>query len=281
MIEIGKIHALKVVKQVDFGFYLDGEDLGEILLPIRYAPPELAPDDVLEVFLYLDSDDRPIATTEVPNATVGECAHLKVIDQSKFGAFLDWGLSKDLLVPLKEQRVPMQTGKSYTVILYLDKTGRIAATARLSDHLAEEDTDKIFNLYQEVNLHIVSRSDMGFRAVVNGTHLGLIHNSDVYKMFNLGEKVVGYIKSITEAGRINLILQDPSPERRMDLRGDLSELIIKHLKGNEGHSNITDKSPPGMIYEAYNVSKSNYKKAIGQLYKDKRIRIEKDHIKLY
>ena len=280
MAEIGKIQELQVLKQVDFGFYLDGEELGELLLPIRYAPEDLEEGPFLEVFIYLDSDDRPICTTEVPFVTIGQVAHLKTVDTSQFGAFLDWGLSKDLLVPFKEQRVPMEIGRYYTVILYIDKTGRIAATSRLSDHLIEEDHDKVFNLHEEVDLHIASRSDMGFRAVINGTHLGLIHNIDIFQKPAIGDKCKGFIKSITKERRINLSLQNMAPEMRMELRGDLVDQILGHLKDNDGTSTLTDKSAPDEIYSVFNVSKSNYKKAVGQLYKAGKINLKPGIIKL-
>ena len=280
MIEIGKAHMLRVAKQVDFGFYLEGLELGEVLLPIRYAPPELELEDEIAVFIYLDSEDRPIATTLLPKAFVGDVAHLEVVDTSKFGAFLDWGLAKDLLVPFKEQRVPMEKGRSYTVILYIDVTGRIVATSKLSKHLAETANAGEFEDHQEVDLHIASRSEMGYRAVVNGTHLGLLHNKDVYQQPEIGSKVKGYIKTIRDDGRINLSLQSKAPEKRMELRGELTEQILTHLKNHEGSSPLTDKSQPDEIYAVFNVSKSNYKKAIGKLYKEKKITIEKGQIKL-
>lgn len=280
MSEIGKAHMLRVLKQVDFGFYLEGLELGEVLLPLRYAPPHLELEDEIAVFIYHDSEDRPIATTELPKAFVGDVAHLEVVDVGKFGAFLDWGLSKDLLVPFKEQRVPMEKGRSYSVFLYLDVTGRVVGSSKLSRHLPEVDTEGVFTDHQEVDLHIASRSEMGFRAVVNGTHLGLIHNKDVYQKPEIGSKIKGFVKAIREDGRINLSLQSKAPEKRMELRGELTERILTHLKNHEGHSPLTDKSPPEEIYAVFNVSKSNYKKALGQLFKEQKIMIEKDQIKL-
>jgi hypothetical protein len=280
MSEIGKAHMLRVGKQVDFGYYLDGLELGEILLPIRYAPPRLEVEDEIAVFVYLDSEDRPIATTELPKAFVGDVAHLEVIDESKFGAFLDMGLAKDLLVPFKEQRVPMEKGRFYSVILYLDVTGRITATSKLSKHLPETAQPGEFSNHQEVDLHIASRSEMGYRAVINGTHLGLLHNKDVYQQPEIGSKIKGYIKTIRDDGRINLSLQSKDPEMRMELRGELTEQILEHLKNHEGHSPLTDKSPPDEIYAVFNVSKSNFKKALGKLYREKRIILEKNGIKL-
>ena len=164
--------------------------------------------------------------------------------------------------------------------VYVDSSNRIAATSRLSDHLLEEDKDQTYTLHQEVDLFIATRSEMGYRAVINGTHLGLIHNKDIFQKLNLGQSLKGYIKSIREDGRINLTLQSTAPEKRMDLRNDLASQILDHLELHGGKSPITDKSPPEDIYAQYQVSKSNYKKALGKLYKEKKIAIEKDHIRL-
>lgn len=275
MVEIGKKSKLLVIKQVDFGFYLDGEELGEILLPVRYAPKGLDVDHELEVFIYLDSEDRLIATTEEPYAQVGQCAHLQVVSKGKFGSFLDWGLPKDLLVPFKEQRIPMQEGKFYTVFLFLDATDRIAASSKLSFHLREEN-DGCFVEGQKVQLHIASRSDMGYKAVINNTHLGLIHNSDLLQPVKVGQTVEGYIKHIREDGRIDLTLQ----ARGAEARDSLSQAVIEFIKAEGGSTDLTDKSPPEAIYQAFGVSKKNYKKALGKLYKEKRIVIEKDTVRL-
>lgn len=280
MSEIGHTHSLRVSKQVDFGFYLETATLGEVLLPIKYASPNLAVDDIIEVFIYLDSDDRPIATTEVPFAEVGECAYLEVVDVSNIGSFLDWGLSKDLLVPFKEQRVSMEKGRFYSVFIYIDSSNRIAGSSRLNLHLSEMDEDGLFSVHQEVDLLIATRSEMGFRAVINGTHLGLIHNNDIYQLPKLGARVKGYIKSTRDDGRINLSLQPTAPEKQMAVRDELSDRILEYLARHEGWAPLTDKSPPEVIYKAFNVSKANFKKAIGKLYKEKRIVIEKDQIKL-
>ena len=276
MAEIGKKNTLRVLKQVNFGLYLDGENLGEILIPVRYVPQGCKVDDMLEVFIYLDSEDRLIATTEEPFAEIGKCAHLKVLSTGDFGAFMDWGLSKDLLIPFKEQRVPMQIGKFYTVFLFLDVTGRIAASSKLSSFLQEEDDGKNFIEGQIVNLHIASRSEMGYKAIINDTHLGLIHNSDILAPIHMGDTMNGYIKSIREDGRINLSLQASGGEA-IDT---LSKNILEFLEAEGGSSELTDKSSPKDIYNIFNVSKSHYKKALGKLYKAKRIKIEKNQVTL-
>ncbi|MBL4801799.1 MAG: GntR family transcriptional regulator [Emcibacter sp.] len=278
MIEIGKTHTLKVIKHVDFGVYLEGDTLEEILLPERYLPDDVNTWEVgqsLEVFIYLDSEDRTIATTEVPLAEVGECAYLSVVEKSEFGSFLDWGLMKDLLAPFKEQRIPMDVGRSYVVYIYLDKTNRIAASSLLSRYLDEQNED-IFQLGAEVDLLIASRSDLGYKAVINGTHLGLIHNNEIVRPISMGDEFKGYIGAAREDGRINLTLQKPAGE----LRGELAEKIIAYLEQNGGSSNLTDKSPPTDINAVFHVSKSNYKKALGKLYKARKITLENGRIML-
>jgi predicted RNA-binding protein (virulence factor B family) len=275
MIEVGKTNTLRVVKRVDFGMYLDDEQMGEILIPNRYVPIGCKPDDMLDVFLYFDSEDRVIATTEIPKAEVGECAHMEVASTGAFGAFMDWGLTKDLLVPFKEQRIPMIKGKSYTVFVFTDKSGRIAGSSKLSSFLKEDNARK-FKTHQKVDLQIASRSDMGFKAVVNNTHLGLIHNHDILQPIKVGEAMDGYIKNIRQDGRIDLTLQAQGVEV-MDL---LLTKVLEFITAEGGTTKLTDKSSPEAIYKAFRVSKSAYKRALGKLYKAKHIIIDKDLISL-
>jgi len=282
MLEIGKTHSLVVLKHVDFGVYLgqnlEDEGQEEILLPERYLPEDSrkwAVGAALTVFLYLDSEDRPIATTIIPRAEVGQCAFLPVVAKSEFGAFLDWGLMKDLLVPFKEQRVPMDVGRSYVVCLYLDVTGRIAASSLLSRHVNELNEND-FTAKQEVNLLIASRSELGYKAVINGSHLGLIHNNELVRPIKIGDKIKGYIGELREDMRINLTLQKSGTE----MRGELADIVAAYLESNGGQSNLTDKSSPEAIYEVFHVSKSNYKKALGKLYKSRRITLENGLVKL-
>lgn len=272
MLEIGKTQTLEVIKHVDFGVYLQGDMTDEILLPERYLPDNSAAWEVgefLEVFVYLDSEDRPIATTEIPFAEVGQCALLTVVEKSDFGSFLDWGLMKDLLAPFKEQRVPMDVGRTYVVYLYVDVTGRIAASSMLGRHMPELNEGK-FKARQEVDLLIASRSELGYKAVINGSHLGLIHNNDVVRPIKVGESIRGYIGEPREDGRINLTLQDLAYK----VRDELADKIIDHLLRNGGISDITDKSSPETINKTFHASKSNYKKALGKLYKAKRVTFE-------
>lgn len=274
-IKIGRTNRLQVVKQVEFGVYLDGEHLGQILLPNRYLPERCQVGDWLEVFLYLDSDDLLIATTLKPKAQVGECAYLKVTDVNNAGAFLDWGLPKDLLVPFSEQHKPMEVGKSYVVCLYLDtNSDRIVASSKLSRHLQEK------NLYlrpqQPVDLLICGRSDMGYKAVVDNTYLGLIFKDEAFKPLRYGQRLQGFVKEIRDDKKINLSLQPPAAAGR----DALSDQILEHLRRNNGVSNLTDKCAPEDIYKTFNVSKSNYRKALGKLFKERKIMIEPDRVTL-
>ncbi len=275
MVEIGKINNLQVVKSLDHGIYLDGGDLGEILMPSRYVPENCEVGDTLEVFIYLDSADLLLATTETPYVMVDECAYLKVVDVNQAGAFMDWGLPKDLLVPYGEQISPLKIGQSYTVLAYLDEnTNRIAATQKLDSHLSEE--AQYFKPGQAVDILIFGKTELGYKAVINNTHIGLIYKNEVFQTLTHGEKLKGFIKGIREDRKIDLCLQLPGK----DAREDLKTRILNHLKKNDGESTLTDKSSPDDIYQCFSVSKKNYKKAIGMLYKKRLIRIEKDKITL-
>ncbi len=274
--EIGKVNALEVLKEVEFGIYLDAGEAGEILMPKRYVPNGVEPGSIVEAFIYRDSEDRLIATSENPKVMVGECAYLRVQAVNKIGAFLDWGLPKDLLVPYNEMASPMEVDKSYVVYAYVDKrTNRIAASSKLSMFLKE--TGERFQVGQEVNLLIAARSDLGYKAIIDGTHLGLIFHSNVTSAIELGQNLPGYIQRIrNDDGRIDLAI-DPG---RAVTRNDLKTQIIEFLKANQGKSSLTDRSSPKQIMDQFGVSKGSYKKALGALYKQKLIEIGKDHITL-
>ena len=275
MAELGRYNRLRIVRQTDIGAFLDAGELGEILLPRRYVDDSMRDGDEVEVFVYNDSEDRFIATRDRPKAQVGECAYLKVVSTGKFGAFLDWGLPKDLLVPFSEQHKPMQKGYSYTVYLFVDPaTQRIAASTRLENHLSTDGTG--FRPRQPVDCLIYGRSDLGFKAVVDGTRLGQFYDNETFRRLHYGERVRAYIKQVRKDGKIDLVLQLPSAQER----DRLGEAIIEHLRQNQGISTITDKSPPDDIYQTFGVSKANYKKALGKLYKQREILIEEHRITL-
>ena len=269
MLEIGKTYLLKIIKHTSFGVYLEGENLGEILLPDRYLPVNRAGYDIGEevtVFLALDSEDRPVATNETPYAEVGDCAYLQALETTRYGTFLDWGLSKDLLVPFREQRIPMEMGRSYVVYVFTDDSGRLAGSSLLSQYLLEENEDE-FKHRQEVDLLVCSRSDLGYKAVIEGTHLGLIHNNEITRPIKVGDMFKGYIGEYRKDGKIDITLQKAANE----VRHELAEVIVEFLQRNGGSSDITDKSPPDVINKAFHASKSNFKKATGKLYKQRRI----------
>lgn len=275
MADIGKLNKLKIVKELDFGMYLDGAEHGEILLPSRYIPKNCKPGDTIEVFIYLDSEDRIIATTEKPYAMLGEFALLEAVSVTTIGAFLDWGLPKDLLVPYREQRHQIEKGKSYVVFIYLDnETERIVASTKIDQFLDNIPADYLSD--QEVDLFIVSKTDIGYKAIINNTHLGILYQNEVFQPIKQGQKLRGFIKNIRDDGKIDLILQKSTYE----ILDDLSTRIIKYLEENGNFMAITDKSKPEIIYNLFKVSKKNYKKAIGALYKKRLIQIEENGIRL-
>ncbi len=275
MAEIGKFNKLQVVKEVDFGVYLDGGEHDTILLPQRYVPEGCEIGDWVDVFLYFDSEDLLIATTETPKVEVGRCEMLKVVDINNAGAFMDWGLPKDLLVPYSEQHKPMEVGYSYVVYVFHDQeTDRIAASTRLQDHLAEESV--WIKPRQPVDLLIAGRTDLGYKAVINNQYLGLIFRDDAFRPLKIGERLPGFVKNIRPDGKIDLLISQGT------LQGDhdLGEQIIEKLRAAGGVLTLTDKSEPDEIYRQFKVSKKKYKQALGTLYKSRRIVIEPGQIKL-
>ena len=275
MAEIGKLNTLRVVKEVDFGLYLDGGEHGEILIPKRYVPENCKPEDNIEVFIYLDSEDRIIATTEKPYIKVGEFAMLQVVAVNQMGAFLYWGLPKDLLVPFREQKQKMEEGKWYIVTAYLDPDSkRLVASAKIDKFLDNLPPD--YEDGEEVDLLISGETDLGFNAIINSKHLGVLYKNEVFQPLKKGDKIKGYIKKIREDEKIDLILQKPGYQK-VD---DISMKIVDILKEHGGFIAITDKSDPDTIYNLFGVSKKTFKKAIGSLYKLRIISINDEGIKL-
>ena len=275
MLQIGKFNTLNVVKQVPFGFYLDGGDDGEVLFPTKFAGADLQIGDQCQVFVYHDSDGRLTATTQTPLAEVDECAFLKVVSVNNVCAFLEWGVDKDILVPYSEQDFPMAEGVSYVVFVYFDdETGKVAASTRLRDFLFEE--GEHFAEKQAVELLICGRSDMGYKAVINGSHLGLIFKDEVFKPLRIGQRTTGFIKRVREDNKIDLCFQFHDDNARKDL----AEQIIDDLEAHGGISTLTDKSSADEISKRFNVSKNVYKKTLGALYKQKRILLDKNKITL-
>lgn len=275
MLKIGKYNTLKITKLVDFGVYLDGSNYGEILLPKRYVPENVEVGDSLDVFIYLDSEDRLIATTEQPKATVGELAKLKIVAVNKFGAFADWGLTKDLLIPFSEQDQRMEVGQSYIVAVYLDeKTESIVGSSKLRWFLEEQNQN--FKSGDAVDLMIISRTELGYKAAINQKFMGLIYLSDLFQEINIGDKLKGYIKHIRLDNKIDLSLQPPAHQAH----DELMIAILNHLKEQGGSSPLSDKASPDDIYVVFKTSKANYKRALGRLYKQKLIKLSKACVEL-
>lgn len=274
---VGRYNSLQVVKHTNFGLYLDGEQEGEILLPNRYIPKDVPSEDEdwLNVFIYLDSDDKLIATTEKPKVQVGEFASLKVVEVNSIGVFLDWGLPKDLLLPYSEEKRQLNAGDYCVVHVYLDKhTRRITATTRLDRYL--DKTAAKYTVGQEVDLLVAEATDMGFKAIINNKHWGLIHKNEVFKFLRPGKQEKGFIKELRSDGKISLSLQ-PVGEQAAS---SLSDKILAKLKESNGTLAVSDKSDPALISSLFGVSKGNFKKAIGALYKQGRIVIHADRIEL-
>jgi len=263
MIKVGAYNDLKIVKQVDFGVYLDaGNDAGEVLLPKRYVTDEMQIGQTITVFLYYDSEDRLIATTQRVKAIAGEFASLKVVDTNRAGAFLDWGLPKDLLVPFNQQKVAMKTGLGYIVYVYQDDISeRLLASSKLDRFLDNVPAD--YKVGEKVDLLIAERTDIGFKAIINHQHWGVIFENDVFGDLGIGKKCKGYIRRIREDGKIDLALTQTG-YAKID---GLSDRILLTLRQHDGFLPLSDKSKPEQIAKILKMSKGNFKKAIGQLYK--------------
>ena len=275
VVELGKTNTLRVVKFVDFGLYLDGGEDGEILMPTRYIEEGTEVDHFIDVFIYLDSEERLIATTETPHAEVGDFAVMKVVAVTKVGAFLDWGLQKDLMVPFKEQKTKMQEGLSYLVRVYLDHdSNRVAASSKISNFL--DNTPPEYEEGQEVDLIIANQTDIGFNAIINKAHLGLLYANEVFQELRPGQKIKGYIKKVREDDKIDLVLQKQGYERVTGIAGD----ILEKLEKSGGFIEANDKTDPETIKHMFGISKKVFKKAIGSLYKERIIIIDDKGIRL-
>ena len=276
MIKIGQINSLEVIKTADFGVFLDGEDYGSVLLPNKYVPEGTELGAHLDVFLYFDSESQLAATIDKPIAQVGEWGLMKIEGINKTGAFVNWGIKeKDLLIPFSEQRARFTAGQNILVYVYTDKaSGRIVGTTKFNKWL--DKTPANYEVNEQVDLIIAERSQLGYKAIVNGEHWGMIFPSDVFGKLFIGKKLKGYIKQVREDGKIDLALQKVGAAK-MD---DLSSKVIELLEKKGGFLPLNDKSSPEAIFETFRTSKGTYKKTIGGLYKAGKIVIEKDGIRL-
>lgn len=273
---IGQYAELRVAKLVDFGVFLEGEDEALILLPNRYVPAKTQIDDKIKVFIYRDSEDRIIATTLQPKATVGQFAVMKVKSVTRVGAFLDWGLAKDLLVPFSEQRDKLQVDQDYLVYVYLDEaTGRIVATAKIDKVLRETEHD--YKEGDEVKLLVGKRNDLGYQVLINDNALGIIYRNEVFGNLRMGDQRIGYIKKVRPDGKIDVSLQQQGYQNEVPKSG---QMILDLLKEEEGFLPLNDKSSPEDIHYLLKMSKKNFKKSIGLLYKQRLITIEENGIYL-
>lgn len=273
---IGKYAELKVAKLVDFGVYLTGEDETEILLPTRYVPEKTQLDDTIKVFIYRDSEDRVIATTEKPYAIVGEFAWLRAKAVTQVGAFMDWGLMKDLLVPFREQKVKMEEGRSYLVYVYLDETtGRIVGTAKLERIFRDMNAE--YAEGDEVSIMIGHHSDLGYTAIIDNVAIGILYNNEIFGAIREGDVYKAWVKKVREDGKIDLSLQQQGYHLEVPRVG---QELMGILKEEKGFLPLNDKSSPEDIYDNLQMSKKNFKKVIGLLYKQRLITIKEDGIHL-
>ncbi|HHF3138327.1 TPA: S1 RNA-binding domain-containing protein [Vibrio alginolyticus] len=276
MIKIGQINSLEVIKKADFGVFLNGDDYGSVLLPSKYVPEGTEIGEHVDVFLYFDSESQLAATIERPIAQVGEWGLMKIEGVNATGAFVNWGIKeKDLLIPFSEQRTRFSAGQTILVYVYTDKaSGRIVGTTKFNKWL--DKTPANYEVNEQVDLIIAERSQLGYKAIVNGKHWGMIFPSDVFGKLYIGKKLKGFIKHIREDGKIDLALQKVGVAK-MD---DLSSKILDLLEKKGGFLPLNDKSSPEAIFDAFRTSKGTYKKTIGGLYKQGKIVIEKDGIRL-
>ena len=274
-INLGKFNTLRVVKEVDFGMYLDGGMEGEILLPKRYVPKDCKPGDELRVFIYLDQEERLIATTQTPLAQVGEFACLEVAWVNQYGAFLNWGLMKDLFVPFREQKARMEVGRKYIVHVHLDEESyRIAASAKVEHYLSQE--KPAYEPGQEVDALIWQKTDLGYKVIIDNRYAGLLYESEIFQQLYMGMKVKAYIKQVREDGKIDLTLQ----KLRQAKVEDFSSTLLEYIRRNGGRTHLNDKSPADEIYALFGVSKKTFKKAVGDLYKKRLVTLQEDGIRL-
>ena len=274
-VKLGKYNQLEVVKTVDFGVYLNGGDDGEILLPSRYVPEGCKPGDVLNVFIYLDNEERLIATTLQPYVQVGEFACLEVAWVNEYGAFLDWGLMKDLFVPFREQKMKMQKGHRYVVHTHVDEDSyRIMASAKVERYLSKELPE--YQPGEEVEVMVWQKTDLGYKVIVDNKFGGLVYQKEIFKPLEPGMHMQAFVRQVREDGKIDLTLQKDGLQK-VD---DFAEVLLQYIKDNDGHTSLNDKSPAEEIYETFGVSKKTFKKAVGDLYKKRLIVLVEGGIRL-
>ncbi|MDL2256359.1 GntR family transcriptional regulator, partial [Parabacteroides sp. OttesenSCG-928-K15] len=267
--KLGEYNRLTIVKDLDFGVYLDGGNDLEILLPARYVPKNVKPGDEVDVFIYHDNEGRLIATTAQPKAIVGEFAFMEVKSVNNMGAFLDWGLMKDLLVPFREQKTSMREGRWYPVYVRIDNvTGRIMASAKIEKFL--DNVPPLYTQNQEVDLMVIDETEIGYRVIINHLHTGMVYRNEVFRRIEKGDRLTGYIKEVREDEKIDVSLT-PLGYQKV---GGIADIIMETLQMQGGFLPLHDKSEPEQIYALFRCSKKAFKQAIGALYKKQLIHIQ-------
>ena len=276
MITPGKHHVLQILRETENGFYLVNQDDDEVLLPNKYCSKEFEMGDKIEVFVYLDHEERPVAVTDEPKITLDHFAFLKVSATNQFGAFMDWGMSKELLVPFREQRLKMEKDRWYLIYLDLDeKTDRLFGSNRLDNYLSNDELS--VKLYEEVQLLVMRKTELGYAVIVNELHKGLVFDNEIHRELNIGDGLKGYVKKIRDDNKLDISLQ---PIGFSWARDKNVQIILDALQKGEGFIPLTDKSPPEEINAKLGLSKKAFKKAVGGLYRRKAISLEKDGIRL-
>ena len=274
MIKVGDYNTLKVLRALDFGFYLDDGKEG-ILLPKRFVPADLKIDDTIKVFVYHDSESRMIATTQHPKGVVGDIVKMKAVTVNEMGAFLDWGLMKDIFVPKSKMLGIMRQGADYLVKIYLDEqTGRVAATEKIEPFLSNENLT--VKEHDEVDMIVYRRTDIGYLVIINNLHTGVLHFNEIYRNITEGDKMKGFIKKIRPDNTIDVVAGKKGYERVED---EVTK-ILRLLQENDGYLPYHDKSDPAEIYDYFGMSKKAFKMAVGSLYKQQKIILAKTGIKL-
>ncbi len=265
MAELGKYNRLIINRFVDFGAYVDGGELGEILVPIKYIPEDLVEEDEIDVFVYLDSEERYIATTEDVKAQVGECASMKITAVSDHGAFADWGLVKNLFIPFREQKFRLIVGDKVIIYVYIDEiTNRLAGTTKIESYVKYDSSP--FREKERVKVLVYRKTPSGYLTIIENRCLGMIYQNQIFQTLNIGDKVVAYIKKIRDDKKIDLTLQEEGYGKIEDFSDVLYQYLEEH---KETHFN--DKSSPEAIRDEFGVSKKVFKQAVGKLYKQKKI----------
>lgn len=276
MLTLGIEHLLTAFRETSVGVFLGDDQGNEVLLPNKYVPQELDMGEEIKVFVYLDSGGRPVATTLKPNLKLNEFGYLEVKQMSQHGAFLDWGLEKELMVPFREQEVPMEEGHAYVVYLFLDEvTERLVASSRVNRFL--KNRDLTVNEGEKVTILVYKQTDLGFNVIVNQQYKGLIYRNEIFQPVQIGDTLEGYVKHIRPDRRLDISLQRQGYEHNMDTN---VQKVWDMLNQGQGFLALTDKSDPAAIQQQLQMSKKNFKKAIGALYRQRKIRLEKDGIYL-